>query len=418
MMPLEARGEIHMGREAARLSNGEFEALVCLRGGMVPVLGLRSPKSSVNAHWIPPFRGEGGSPYSEAEHGAFWKSKLLYEIAGDFFCSPIFGSGGTIDGADIPAHGWTANEEWRQEGLGVDAQSGAAWLRLSMASPAPGVPLSWDRIDAVFAGQDALFSSIRMRNEGKAPISINVARHATVGPAFLREGCRISLCAERFATPPRESEFSPTGRLAEGAEFGDLRAAPLRSGGTADLSLVPGMIGYTDLVAGVVPRGLALGWSSVLNPALGLAYICLFPGPAGLPEGEIALGFNVLWMQYGGRRFTPWAETEGGRDRTFCLGTESAVGGFANGLAYSRAVGELLGSPTTVEVPAGGDLSLVYCSAFLRLDEELAQENRLAAEIGCRGALALKGERAHMSFGVDASFGGIRNLARTLRGDC
>jgi hypothetical protein len=417
MMPFEARDEIHRGREAARLSNGDFEAVVCRRGGMVPALGLRSQKSSVNAHWIPPFRVDSGAPYSEAEHGAFWKSKLLYEIAGDFLCSPTFGSGGTIDGAEIPAHGWTANEEWRLEGLSVDEESGAAWLRLSMVSPAPGMPLTWDRIDAVFAGQNALFSSLRVRNEGKDPISINVARHATVGPAFLREGCRISLCAERFATPPRESEFSATGRIAEGAEFSDLRAAPLRSGGTADLSLVPGLIGSTDLAAGVVPRGSALGWSCVLNPELGLAYLCLFPGPASLPEGEIALGFNVLWMQYGGRRFTPWAETEGGRDRTFCLGTESAVGAFANGLAYSRSVGELLGSPTTVVVPAGGALSLVYCTALLRLDKGLARENRLAAEIDGSGALALKSERAHMGFGVDASFGGIRTLARRLRGD-
>jgi len=63
----------------------------------------------------------------------------------------------------------------------------------------------------------------------------------------LQAGCRISLSAREFMTPPHGTEFDDTGRLAFDAHFDDIGRAPTRNGEFVDLSIVPGTIGYTDL---------------------------------------------------------------------------------------------------------------------------------------------------------------------------
>ena len=76
-------------------------------------------------------------------------------------------------------------------------------------------------------------------------------------------------------TAPPGTEFDDTGRLAMGAEFGRLDAAPLRAGGTVDLGLVPGIVGASDLITGAIPAGL-----SEDNPAGGsLEEGCWLYGP-------------------------------------------------------------------------------------------------------------------------------------------
>jgi hypothetical protein len=398
----------HMGRDAVRLANGQVELVAQALGSMTPVFAARTRGGFLNAHWIPPFRLDRGGPYTEKSHGAFWKSRLLYELAGDFLCSPNFGPACSVDGADIPPHGWTSVGEWALEKAGVDEAAGEAYAVFSLDSPAKEMPLSWTRRDMVLSGQGAFFSSVAIRNRGDKAVSINVARHATLGPPFLEAGCLISLCADRFMTPPPSGEFSATGRLAEGAEFRRLSEAPLRGGGRIDLSLVPGLVGFTDFASGAIPSSLGLGWSCVANPRLSLAYVCFFPGRAALPEGEIALAYNDLWMQYGGRRFTPWAAAEGEADRTYCLGTESAVGAFANGLAYSRRSGELLGNPTLVEIPALSERMLHYGAALVELDGELAGDAPLSVDTASDGELVLKGRRGSQRIGVQADFAASR----------
>jgi hypothetical protein len=232
----------YMGRKAVLLANDEVQALVETVGGMMPEFGLRRGRGVLNAHWLPDFRDNSGAPFTADRHGAYWKAKLLYLIAGDFPCSPSFGPGCIVDGIELPPHGWTANEEWTVEGLGVEEGSGAAWARFSLRSPAPAMPLAWTRCDLVLPGQPAYFTVMRIANGGEASQAINVARHNTLGAPFLQAGCRIQLCAERFLAAPSGTEFDDTGRLVQGAEFSSLATAPLRSGGTVDLGIVPGMV--------------------------------------------------------------------------------------------------------------------------------------------------------------------------------
>jgi hypothetical protein len=64
-----------------------------------------------------------------------------------------------------------------------------------------------------------------------------MARHSTLGAPFLQAGCSISLSAERFLTPPANTEFDDTGHLAQDAEFDNLASAQLRDGGVTDLGM-------------------------------------------------------------------------------------------------------------------------------------------------------------------------------------
>lgn len=407
-----SRGDF-MGRPCVLLGNGEASATIDLYGGMVPQFGLEGPGGLCNAHWIPPFRESSGRAWEAGRDKAFWKAPLLQGIAGDFPCSPNFGPDCRVDGVDLPPHGWTANAAWDLLACGVDEARAYAYADFRLESPDPGLPLSWIRRDFMVPGQGVLYSSMAIANRGQKDVEINLARHNTLGGDFLKPGCRISLCADRFLTAPMGTEFDDSGRLAQGAEFSSLKSVPLRTGGTVDLSFVPGMIGYTDFVTGAVPAGSRLGWSCALSPSLGQVYLCLFPGPAGLAENEISLSFNDLWMQYGGRTFTPWAETEGGPDRTFCLGTENALGAYANGLAYSRANPFLLGRPTMVNIPAGASRILHYATALLRLEGPMLEAGvEDVHEEG--GDLVLKGGGLIKRYGISADFGLSRRVFRDL----
>ncbi len=401
-------------RSATVLGNALIRTMIDDKGGMVPELAAFRGGGYLNAHWIPEFRANGGKPFSPAAHDSFWKVELLYNIAGNFPCSPNFGPGHADGGVEHPPHGWTANRLWKFEKAGVDELSGAAWALSTLKGPDANLKLRWRKIDAVVPGSPVLYSSLEIMNDGAADAEICVGWHNTVGAPFLQAGCRLAASAERWATPPLGGEFDDTGRLAVGAEFKSLAKAPLRAGKTADLRTVPGMIGFTDFATGPVPSGAALGWTAVANPALGLVYACFFPGPRAAGEDGIALSFNDLWMQYGGRPFTPWAAYEGGTDRAFCLGTENATGAYANGLAYAKKAKELLGAPTTVAIPAKGSKKLRYGTLFAPYSAGALDEGVVSIEPE-KGKLAIAGAVKTVRIAADGEFAILKDLEKALR---
>lgn len=401
-------------RDSSILENGILRVMINDKGGMVPELSARYGNGYLNAHWIPDFRSNSGARFDPKKHGDFWKADLLYSIAGNFPCSPNFGPGNETAGVAHPPHGWAANLQWRYENEGIDEETGAAWASSTMKSPDARLPLRYRKLDLVVPGHPAHYTSMLIENAGTALAEINVGWHNTVGSPFLETGCRVSVCAESFATAPQGGEFDATGRLAIGAEFRSLAKAPLRTGKRCDLRTVPGMIGYTDFVTGPVPAAARVGWSAVVNPRLALVYLCWFPGPAAAEKDEIALSFNDLWMQYGGRSYTPWAAYDGGTDRSFCLGTENAVGAFANGLSYATKTRRLLGAPTTLLIPPRSSRRLRYATLFApyasgALDEGVStvhqEKNRLVVE--GNGKKAVKPT-------VDADFSLLRQLEARL----
>jgi hypothetical protein len=394
------------GRDATVLQNENIRVMIDDMGGMVPELSYIQGQSRLNAHWLPWFRSGSGKPFGAAEE-QFWKANLLYHIAGNFPCAPNFGGDNDLDGLVLPPHGWTANMTWRFQNTGSDNE--AAWAVSTLESPEPEMPLSFKKIDAVVSGHAVHYTSLAIANNGGGDIEICAAWHNTVGAPFLQSGCRISGAAKRWTTAPQGGEFDTTTRLAIGAEFDALDAAPLASGGTADISLVPGPIGYTDFACGAIPASASLGWSGLVNPHLKMAYVCFFTGAAAAGEDDIILRFNDLWMQYGGRRYTPWAPYEGATDLTYCLGTENSAAGYALGLQSARERKELLGAPATVRIPAGKSRTLRYGTFFAPCEGGVL-DSGICSAAGEDSRLILSGKNGSGRFPADPAFTVLKRL--------
>ena len=351
-------------RDLTLLTNGDVRVGINDKGGMVPELSRCYGNGFFNAHWRPIFRANSETKYDLQKHGDRWPAELMFELAGNFPCFPSFGPPNSGYGFEHPPHGITANAVWNVEAFGV-LDDTAAYVKSSVDGSALGsLPLLYTKYDVLMSGQPVHYTLMDIKNLSDKSYSINTSWHNTVGAPFLSGGCLIDCSAEAFATCPSPGEFDDTGRISIDAEFGDFSTAPLREGGTVDLRIVPGMIGYSDFVTGAVPLSASIGWSAVTNPFQKLTYLTFFKGPAAIQSGDVGLAFNDFWLHFGGRNFTPWAEWEGGTDTTFAVGTENATGAYAYGLEYSLDHPTILGRPTTVTVEGGSTKRLVYGTAF------------------------------------------------------
>ncbi|GMO54111.1 MAG: hypothetical protein Ta2G_12930 [Termitinemataceae bacterium] len=403
------------GRQASYLETENIKVLVDDDGGMIPQLSSVQDKRQINAHWLPHFRSNSGLSYNEAEHGKFWKSSLLYNVAGTFPCAPNFGAGHIVDGLTMPAHGWSANFPWKYEKSGLDIETGTAWALSTMESPTKDMPLSFRKIDALVSGHPIHYTSLAIKNSGTKPIEINAGFHNTLGAPFLQAGCKISACADIWTTPPPGGEFDDTTNLAMGAEFVALSKAPLKNGGKANLSIVPGMVGVTDFVTGAVPQDAHLSWSAVVNPALKLVYVTFFTGPAAANTAEtkddIILYFNDLWMQYGGRQYSPWAAWEGAPDLTFCLGLENATAAYTYGLEYSRNIKKVLDCPATVTIPPKTEKTLYYGTLFAPYENNILDSGIVGVSFE-ESKLICKSTTESWIYNADPAFKILRSLKK------
>ncbi len=354
-------------RESVFLANDLIRTVINNRSGMIPELSFKCRDGYVNTHWNPHFRGN-GVPYNPERHKTHWGGRFLYDIAGNFPCIPGFGLPSNIDGYEIPMHGHTSNLLWKSVKNGT-IEDTAVYSETRMEIP-DSLPLSYKKYDILLKDHPVHYSVIKIKNNGNKDYYINTAWHNTIGSPFLQQGCIIDLSADRFITHPGDSEFVKIGSLALGEEFDDLEKVPLRNGKSTDIRIVPGLTGHTDFISGAVPKNADIGWSSVVNPVYSAVYLCFFKGPAAVSENEVPLNFNDLWMQYGGRNYTPWAARDGGTDLAFCLGTENATAAYANGLENSINNPELMGNPTTVKVKKGEEKVLYYATAAFTHDEE------------------------------------------------
>ncbi|MDR1903269.1 MAG: hypothetical protein LBQ88_13445 [Treponema sp.] len=399
------------GRNATVLENGILRILADDLGGMIPELSYTQGTGCINAHWIPWFRANSGEAFSDQVHGSFWKGNLLYNIAGNFPCFPNFGPGHTIEGVNMPPHGWTANLKWNYLRSGFDEETGSIWSLSEMNITDSVFPLSFKKIDLLIPEHAVHYSSLRVKNRKKAAIEINAAWHNTLGPPFLCPGCRISAAAKFWASPPPGGEFDATTRLVPGAEFVSLSEVPLAKGGRVDLSRVPPPVGSTDFITGLIPPHSRFGWSALVNPNLKMAYICFFPGPKNAAGDDIILYFNNLWMQYGGRPFTPWASYEGGADLSYCLGTENSVSAFAYGLEYARKVKKVLGAPATVPIPGEGEKTLRYGTLFAPYIGNILSEGINSVEYE-ENAVIAAGRGSYSRFRADPDFIQLKKIEK------
>jgi hypothetical protein len=402
-------------RDATRLTNGLVRVVVDDKGGMIPELSYWRENGYLNTHWLPHFRSNSGRAYSKTIDSGYWGSELLYEIAGNFPCVPNFGLPGKANGVEYPQHGTTSNNKWKLLKSGVLAHRAA--FAVSTLKGERTNEFTYKKYDILLEGHPVHYAVLKIRSHFQKAARITAAWHNTLGSPFLEKGCLIDVSASRFATVPSPSEFDTGSRLAIGTEFTSLSRAPFRNGKHGDIRLVPGMIGYSDFCTGPVPRTAHLGWSSVVNPSLKSIYLCYFKGPAAAGKSDLILYFNDLWMQYGGRKFTPWASSAEGSDMTFCLGTENSVGAFANGIQYSLAHPELLGSPTSVEILPGEEQTLYYASLAAGYSAAKLQNGVAKVEID-KGSIAVVGRpgsgSATQKIKADPSFAEIEHIVSEL----
>jgi hypothetical protein len=164
-------------------------------------------------------------------------------------------------------------------------------------------------------------------------------------------------------------------------------------------------------VSGAVPGNARLGWSSVVNPALNLAYICFFPGNAAVSgeSGDIILRFNDLWMQYGGRPYTPWSPWDGAPDQTYCLGMGNTIGAWAFGLDYARNIKRVLGLPATVTIRAGAEKTLYYGCLFAPYERRILDSGIVGIDAE-ESRLVCKSATEFWKFDADPSFTALRHI--------
>lgn len=233
---------------------------------------------------------------------------LLRVLRGDFFCIP-FGD----DGPEIPPHGDAANGVWRLDS--VDAGG----LTATLESGVPSATLT-KRVSAR-RGECALYQEhVVSGAEGR----FNYGYHPILRFPEGEGGCPVSTAPFRFGavhpgpfTNPVIGEYSA---LRAGAEFTDLAAVPLATGGTTDLGRYPAREGFEDLVM-VTAEDPDFGWTAVTfsdHVWISLKNARLFPS-------------TLFWISNGGRHQLPW----GGKHR-WRMGIEDVCGYFCEGLKTSR----------------------------------------------------------------------------------
>lgn len=393
------------GRDSTFFSNDLVRLVVEDHAGMTPELSYRHDQTYVNTHFVPHFRGS-SCQFDPEKHQA-WGIRLAHELAGNWPCFPTFGNPSYNRDYDVPPCGHTANNDWVVTETGADET--ACWQRAVMG-PDNAAGIEYTKYDILLRDQPVHYQVIKLKNHREEVFNFGGAWHNTTGQPFVEKGCRIAASADLYHTPPVSHDPEQRERLELDRTFESLKSAPARDGSTIDLSVVPGLNGYTDFLTGRIPQSADLGWMSVLNPTLNSIYLTFFHGPASVPADEFTFYFNHLWLQYGGRNYLPWSKYDGGVDQTLAVGVESAISAWGYGLDYCDEHPELMGNPTMLPLQPGEEKTLYQGT----LVTELADQNLQSGIQSVRrekGVLILTAEDGkETTLSADAQFEQIKAI--------
>lgn len=288
----------------------------------------------------------------------------LAALQGDFFCAPF----GAAEGSS-GLHGWTANADWE-----VEVADGAS-LRARLHRSISGARVFKEitlRDGHLFAYQRHVFEA----GAGDVP----VANHANVS---VSEGVLISTSPKAiWATPGAPLEDDPKrGRsaLCYPAEATDPQAFPAVDG-PVDLTRWPWGEAHEDFVIGIEAANSPLGWTAVVRPDLGWAFLSL--------RDPFVLPMTMLWHSNGGRDYAPWS----GRHRG-CLGVEEG------------AAAHLLPSSTQAHLAGPGALKLGGRSEVRHVIGAFAWEaGRIRSVVVSKGAVEVTGETGGRRLRFDDAF--------------
>jgi len=288
-----------LGQPSWRVASANVEAFVTQTGGM-----LGPVKFDIGGRNVEPLSI---APWSE-EAGDF--PPVIKALRGDFFCLPFGVSLDPYLGEEHPIHGETANGEWQFDNLSGPALDLVFESRIRPAKV----------YKTVRCGDNAVYQR-HMVAGMKGPMCFG--HHAMV--KFNSPG-RLSFSPTLWRQVlPGQFENAASGgysSLHEGAEFNDMRNAPLAVGGTTDLTEYPAREGYEDLVQFASDPAEPFAWAAVTFQEEGYVYFQL--------KDPRVLTSTVLWFSNGGRHYAPWS----GRHRAV-LGIEEVTSYFHLGLRGS-----------------------------------------------------------------------------------
>jgi galactose mutarotase-like enzyme len=268
------------GWEAVALENGRLRVAVLPAKG-ADVVELVDLESGIDllfkAPWglLPP-----GSPPREGSGDI----EFVWNYEGGWQeLFPNVNDASSFDGVAVPFHGEAALLPWEAEVVRDDGDEVA--LRLSVRLRL--LPFRLERVLRLRAGARELEVEGTVSNEGPARLPFVWGHHCVVGPPFLEAGCRIDVARATIVT--LERIWEDTARLEPGRRSA-WPDAPLRSGGTVDLSQVPGPEAgsHDDVYLG----DLADGSIAVTNPRLALTF--------RLRWDPSVFRWIILWQPYGG----------------------------------------------------------------------------------------------------------------------
>ncbi len=303
-------------------------------------------------------------------------------LSGDFFCAPF--STADVDGA--PPHGWPANSRWRLLDVTPHAAGGTTAC----------YELEHDVLGARLVKEFTLRDGHPFLYERHVFIggsgALPVANHAMLR---LASGGTLSFSPKRYAfTPATALEPDPAqGRyaLAYPARFTDLAAAPLKDGGTVDLTRYPIADRHEDFAALVEEATEGLGWATAARADQGDLFLSL--------RNVAELPITMLWLSNGGRDYAPWNGRHVGvlgleEGRTFAgAGHRASIN--PNALTEE-------GIPTALELVPEGEVSIGNVIGAVPLPTGWGKIASIVANGGLLAITGESGEKIELPF--DARF--------------
>lgn len=342
----------YFGLDGVWLKNAETRLFIQSFGGMTPEFAILATLDSethwVNSHWTPHFRAlfSGGMDSNDPEQADYWGIELMRQVAGTFPCAPTFGPGN----AQLLPHGDTANSVWVLDGVDERTNDDQSISCACWHLNGQYQGLTYRKWDCLGAEGSTHFMILEVSNPNAHEVPINLAWHTTLGRPFLERGCKISNNCDRFRVAPMGTEFDLTSGLVAGAEFDSLEKAPGKDKSLRDLSSMPGYNGHSEFISGVRADNDIL-WSVCVNPFMKLAYLSIIP--LNVLADQVNASSLNYWVHAGGRNFTPWADYQGGVDRDYALGMESAIGSSCLGLDWAQDNPTFMDKPSYVVLTTG-----------------------------------------------------------------
>lgn len=281
---------------------------------------------------------------------------MLRVARGDFFCMPFGGNATTYCGEQHPAHGETANLDWKFESQRrVDD---TVTLHTSMRTKTRRGRV--DKRLILRDGHAAVYCE-HVLSEYSGPMAIGThpmllfpdkPGAGVISTSAFKRGFVVPTAWER----PEAKGYS---LLKLGAPFSSLERVPASAGGTIDLTRYPARRGFEELVEMISDVRQPFAWSAVTLPGEGYVFFSL-KNPRVLRE-------TVLWFSNGGRHYPPW----NGRHINV-VGVEEVTSYFHLGLAESAKPNLLTraGGATAVQLRPNRPLRVAHILALAAIPRD------------------------------------------------